>query len=115
MSARSIDVDATVEATPSVLYDAVVLPDGAAAVEALRANGPALEFVKDQYRHCKPILALGGAAAILRARAASRRRFRTGQPIPVWSSTPRGAGPDVFIAALAKHRHFARETDPPRV
>jgi len=26
-----------------------------------------------------------------------------------------GAGADAFVHAIAKHRHFARETDPPRV
>ena len=50
-----------------MLYDALVLPDGDDAVAALRADGRALEFIKDQYRHCKPILALGGGAELLRA------------------------------------------------
>ena len=35
------------------------------AVAAPAADGRALEFVKDQYRHCKPILALGAASALL--------------------------------------------------
>jgi len=26
-----------------------------------------------------------------------------------------GAATDDFVAAIAKHRHFARETDPPRM
>ena len=60
MSGEILDADASVETTPSVVYDAVVLPDGEAAVKALLANGQALEFVKDQYRHCKTILAVGG-------------------------------------------------------
>ena len=60
-----IEVDAPVAATPSVLFDAVVLPDGAGAVRALAADGRVLEFLKDQYRHCKPILALGAASALL--------------------------------------------------
>jgi len=114
MSGEILDADASVEATPSVLYDGVVLPDGAAAVEALLANGQALEFVKDQYRHCKTILAFGGAAAILRA-AGIPETLPDGTADPGLVVDATGAGPDVFIAALAKHRHFARETDPPRV
>src|SRR3954470_16653153 len=114
MSGEILDADASVEATPSVLYDAVVLPDGAAAVQALLANGQALEFVKDQYRHCKTILAFGGAAAILRA-AGIPETLPDGTADPGLVVDATGAGPDVFIAALAKHRHFARETDPPRV
>ena len=53
------EVDATLENSPSVLFDALVLPDGAEAVEALAKDGHTLEFLKDQYRHCKTILALG--------------------------------------------------------
>ena len=49
----------------SVLYDALVLPEGAEAVDALRADGHTLEFIKDQYRHCKPILALGASEQLL--------------------------------------------------
>ena len=115
MSGEILDADASIETTPSVLYDAVVLPDGDAAVDALLANGQALEFVKDQYRHCKTILAVGGAAAILRAAGIpGTLPDGTADPGLVVDATG-AAGPDLFIAALAKHRHFARETDPPRV
>jgi putative intracellular protease/amidase len=58
-------VDTTVEAMPSVLWDAVVIPDGDDAVEQLGIDGRVLEFVKDQYRHCKPILAIGSATGLL--------------------------------------------------
>jgi catalase len=40
-----------------------------------------------------------------------------GEPDPgliATSSDPR-ATTDAFVAAIARHRHFARETDPPRV
>ena len=37
------------------------------AVDALRADGRTLEFIKDQYRHCKPILALGAGDQLLGA------------------------------------------------
>jgi catalase len=58
-------VDTTVEAMPSVLWDAVILPDGEAAVEQLGVDGRVLEFIKDQYRHCKPMLAIGSATGLL--------------------------------------------------
>ena len=98
-----------------MLYDAVVLPDGADAVEALRADGRTLEFIKDQYRHCKPILALGAGAELLAA-CGIRDDLPDGPAHPgLVVALGRGAGARRFIAALAKHRHFARETDPPRV
>ena len=68
-------------ATPSVLFDAMVLPDGAEAVDALWRDGRALEFVKDQYRHCKPILVLGARVGAAR-RGGIPRRCRSGKADP---------------------------------
>ncbi len=113
-SGDAVEADASVETTPSVLYDAVVLADGAAAVKALAANGQVLEFIKDQYRHCKTILALGGADALLRA-AGIPTTLPDGAADPGLIVDGTGAGADAFVKALAEHRHFARETDPPRV
>ena len=74
----AIDVEISLETGPSVLWDAVVLPDGEDAIKELSQLGQAMEFVKDQYRHCKPILALGAARAAARRRRdmdkAARRR-----------------------------------------
>jgi catalase len=98
-----------------VLYDAVVLPDGRAAVEALRADGRTLEFIKDQYRHCKPMLIAGASQALLDA-CGIPTSLPDGKPDTglVVAADAAGAA-DAFIKAIAKHRHFARETDPPRV
>ena len=102
--------------------------DGDGAVGALRRRrapgarrrrlprlGHAVEFVKDQYRHCKPILVLGHEECAGRAGAAAgglagRQRRpgpagvhdRTMPPVPSWPPS-------------ARHRHYERETDPPRV
>jgi catalase len=108
--AGTIEVDATMEATPSVLYDAVVLPNGADGVQRLLADGRSTEFVKDQYRHCKPILALGAGGTILDAIG-----------VPSDGAPARRAGIVVdddgagFLDAIGKHRFFERETDPPAV
>jgi catalase len=114
MSGEILDADASIETTPSVLYDGVVIADGAAAVKALAASGQAIEFVKDQYRHGKTILAFGGAAALLEA-VPIPSTLPDGTPDPGLIVDETGAGPAAFIEGLAKHRHFARETDPPRV
>ena len=58
---ETIEVDVSLEAAPSVLYDAVVVPGGESAIKILQQDGRTLEFLKDQYRHCKPLLALTGA------------------------------------------------------
>ena len=88
---------------------------GDEAISALRADGRTLEFIKDQYRHCKPILALGAAEQLLRA-CGIDTALPDGQPDPgLIIASDTSAGSDDFVAAIAKHRHFARETDPPRV
>ena len=112
---KAIEVDATLENMPSVLFDAMVLPDGAAAVATLGADGRALEFLKDQYRHCKPILVLGAASALIE-KAGVPKTLPTGQPDPgLILAVPGDRAFTAFTTALASHRVFARETDPPRV
>ncbi|MBC8087193.1 MAG: catalase, partial [Phycisphaerae bacterium] len=67
-SGNPVHVEVTLETAPSVMWDASVLPDGEAAIAALAAMGPALEFMRDQYRHCKPIL-VNAAGSVLLAKA----------------------------------------------
>ena len=110
-----IEVDVSLEAAPAVLYDALVLPDGNDAIAALRGDGRTLEFIKHQYRHCKPILALGAGAQLLDA-CGIDTALPDGQPDPgLLVAVDAEAVGDAFVAAIGKHRHFARETDPPRV
>jgi catalase len=108
---RPIDVDITLEAAPAVLFDGMVLPDGEDAVRALAADGLALEFVKDQLRHCKAILALGASDALLEAAGAP-----PGVPgIARAAAAEPEAAVAEFSALVAKHRVYERESDPPPV
>jgi catalase len=114
-SGDEMEVDVSLEATPSVLYDAVVLPAGAEAIRNLRRDGRTLEFVKDQYRHCKPLLAFDDGVELLEA-CGIPLTLPTGKPDPGLIVAKGKEDPaDAFVKALARHRHFARETDPPRV
>ena len=61
----AVEANATLENSPSVLFDGIILPGGDGAVRILAECGQALEFLKDQYRHGKTILALGTSASIL--------------------------------------------------
>jgi len=111
----AIEVDVSLEAAPAVLYDALVLPDGVEAVDTLRADGHTLEFIKDQYRHCKPILALGASEQLLKACGIDQALPNGQTDSGLLLGADAGAVADAFVDAIAKHRHFARETDPPRV
>lgn len=108
-----LDVEVTLEAAPSVLFDAVVLPDGDAAM-ALSKVGHALEFIKDQYRHCKPMLVLPSGERLLEA-AGIPGMLPDGHPDPGILLAADGEAAPEFMAAIEKHRHFERYSDPPRV
>ena len=112
----ALDVEITLEAGPSVLYDAVVVPDGEACVAALARDANALDFVRQQYRHCKPILAVGAGTGLLQA-AGVPASLPDGQADPALIGTHSETLPsalNAFKAALAGHRSFARESDPPQ-
>jgi catalase len=113
----AIEIDAPMDAAPSVVFDGLVLPDGADAVQLLTTDGRTLEFLKDQYRHCKPILVLGASSQLL-DKAGISTTVPSGKADPgLVLGTADGSDSlaDAFIAALGKHRHFARETEPPLV
>jgi catalase len=113
----SLDVEATLETMPSVLFDALALPGGKAAMTALGNLGHALEFIKDQYRHAKPILALKEAADLVE-NAGISATLPSGEPDPGMLVARDGAAAKVlpdFVEAIARHRHHEREVDPPEV
>jgi catalase len=112
----SLDVEVTFETMPSVLFDAMAILDGADAAEALGTVGHALEFIKDQYRHAKPIMALGAGGALL-AKAGVPATLPTGARDPgmLVGKQPIGKALADFVQAIARHRHHEREMDPPAV
>ncbi|TAL25535.1 MAG: catalase [Aquabacterium sp.] len=113
----TLQADASMENSPAVLFDALVLPDGEAAVAALARDGQTAEFIVNQYRHCKPILAVGAATQLL-DRAGVSPTLPNGDAddgLLVASAGGTGQALPAFIEAVARHRHFARESDPPMV
>jgi catalase len=113
----AIQVEVTLEAMPSALFDAVAVPGGEQAVKTLGTIGLAADFLKEQYRHCKPMLAMGKGTTLLEA-AGVPAKLPSGSDDPGLVLHPSGPSTDAlrrFIDAIAKHRHFARELDPPGV
>ena len=115
---NQIEVDVTAEAMPSVLFDAVVVPGGHEDMVKVFANaGPVLEFIGQQYRHCKPILVLGNGRAVAE-RAGVKLVLPSGEldsGVLYFQDENFGEVLPQFLEAIAAHRHFARETDPPQV
>jgi catalase len=94
-----------------VLFDGVVLPDGATGVELLGGFVEVMDFISNQYRHGKTLLALGASKALL-VQAGVKANLPNGEPDPgivLGTDTKTERSAARFIAALGKHRHPERE------
>jgi len=114
--AQELQADGTLENSPPVLFDAVVLPDGQLGVELLAGLGQTAEFLTNQYRHCKTILALGASEKLL-GMAGISDITPTGERDHgvMWASASEAeAVAKDFIVMVGKHRHPARFSDPPK-
>jgi catalase len=125
-----IEMEGSVEALPSVLWDGVVLPCSPAAMSALAGSAEFAGFVQEQYRHCKPMLLLGerpedtlsalGIPRPLQGEAGDPGLVLAGA-MPILEAPQRtltlstDQAVELFIQALARHRHFERELEVPRV
>ncbi|MER6493425.1 catalase [Streptomyces griseorubiginosus] len=110
-------VDRALPTVASVLYDAVLLPGGPVGTSPAAADPDALRFVRDAYRHGKPIGALGSGVGILSALEPEGLRLSTefhhveSDLGVVTETSPGAAGEeflDAFVAAIAAHRHWDR-------
>ena len=84
----------------------------ALAGRAAKRMQEALEFVRDQFRHCKTMLALGAGRVLLERAGIPTKEGDGGLLI---EQKPGKQAVQAFIDALARHRHPERETDPPAV
>ena len=112
-----IEVEVSMETAPAVVWDAMAIVDGGRSIDELSNSGHAMEFLKDQYRHCKPILLMGKAERLV-AKAGIPPTLPSGKPDPgllMFGADDFDAALKAFVGALSKHRQFERETDPPRV
>lgn len=112
-----IDIEITLETGPSVLYDGVVIIQSETPQQPLQKNADALDFVRQQYRHCKPIYAIGsGVQLLVDADIPLTLPDGSGDPaILIDQQNPLSESLEQFKNALAGHRSFARETPLPRV
>lgn len=107
-----IDADASFENEPGVLFDAIAVVGGEQAVQALAADGRVLEHLRDAYRHGKALLAFGMAARVLSL--AGIEVEDDSDPAVVIVEDALGIDTlQAFLEAVAAHRNFERETDPP--
>ena len=100
-----IEIEATLETMPSPMWDAVVID---ASADGLARVGTAVDFVKDQYRHCKPMLLLGGAPALLES-AGIEAPSDDGFIDTSDGETLLDDALDAFVKAVGRHRCYERE------
>jgi catalase len=111
----TLEVDATLENSPSVLFDAVVLPDGEVAASALLADGQTVEFIQNQFRHGKTILAVGAGRTLLPAAGIKDAKRDVERDPGLILADSGDMDAKAFIKAVARHRHPERDRDPPKV
>jgi catalase len=103
----TLDIEITLEAGPSVLYDGVIIIQGD---ESLQDNADALDFVRQQYRHCKPIYVIGDDLLLGIAGVPSTFTDGTDDPaIIIDQEKMQSTSLVQFKTALAGHRSFERE------
>lgn len=99
---KSLPVDASMEGMPSVIFDAVFVPGGAASIKALSGDGVALHYVLEAYKHLKAIALQGEAKQMLDVlKLEADAGLLEGKDV--------GALTKPFFAAIGQHRVWARE------
>ena len=108
--------------TASVMYDAVFVPGGRESVDALAGVGEARHFVSEAFKHGKAIGAVGEGADLLAASdlgglepaAGGDGAVTSRMGVVVAGSADAGDGGGSFarsfVEAIARHRHWDRET-----
>jgi catalase len=106
-SGQQLPVDHSFATMPSVMFDAVMVPAGAASAQALGQSGDALHFVHEAFRHGKALCLIGEGAQLLRVAG------QDDAPLP---GVVRGSNDPAtrllmvqeFVQAMARHRHWQR-------
>lgn len=111
-SGEEVEANKSMENSPGVLFDALVVPDGSEAVRALLGNGHTMDFAKELFRHGKAILALGAGRELLEI-AGIRSAMDEDPGVLLAEGEDAAEIAPAFIKAIAAHRHLFRDSDPP--
>merc|ERR1712130_23551 len=103
---NTITVDRAAPNAPSVIYDAVFVPNGD-HVSSLTSQGIAVHFVTEQFVHGKPIAVEGAATQLL---SAAKIPTEAKQGVLVEEKDVKQLAKS-FIDSIKKHRFFNRSTE----
>jgi catalase len=110
-SGQQLAVDHTFCTVSSVMFDAVLVPGGSASVQTLLANGDAVRFVLEAYRHCKTIAVIGEGVQLLRSLGIGADECTppvAGLVVGRNDPPARAQLAQEFLVALGRHRHWTR-------
>jgi len=109
----TLSVDYRIVAEPSVLWDAVFVPGGAQSVKALAQSGAAMLFVREQYKHAKPLCALGDGVALLESAGIHAADAASAKALGVIVGNAQAAQAGIAVAfeAAIAHGRFFNRTD----
>lgn len=111
---QALMVDKTFLTSASVMFDAIYVPGGVESVATLKANGDAIHFIDEAFRHCKAIAATGEEVELLKESniqgiTLSDRSPQNDQGV-ITAKTLSNLS-DVaksFVEAIAQHRFWTR-------
>jgi catalase len=98
---KLLPVDASMEGMPSVAFDAVYVPGGAASIKTLSTDGVALHYLLEAYKHLKAIALHGEARQLLDV-----LHLQADEGLLAIKD---GKDLKAFFAAIGQHRVWARE------
>jgi catalase len=130
-TAKGVTPDHHLEGQRSTMFDALVIPGGAKAIETLSKNGRALHYIREAFGHLKPIAATGEAVDLVNkaVQLSEIQLSSSNEPQESYGVvTLRDAKPDglldvvnvaknakgfmeKFIYAVSQHRCWERELD----
>jgi catalase len=100
----AVPVDFRIVTMPSVGYDAVFVPGGVESTATLLADGDAVHFVAEAFKHAKAIAAVGEGETLLRAAGVPGDAM---EGVIVADESAESIAAD-FIAAIGMHRAWTR-------
>jgi catalase len=109
----TVEADFSFRTGDSVLFDAIYIPGGRKSVDALKRHGEVGDFVRDSWRHCKPIAASGAGTELLEGFPgipSGKGKLRAAHGVVVMAGKASEDMTGAFLQAIAGGRHWARET-----
>ena len=113
-----VEIDKTFDTAASVVFDAVLVAGGDGSAETLQANGDALHFVSEAFKHAKPIAAIGAGIGVFEearlpdvelAGAGDAATVSDHGVVTAGSGAEGSALASELLDAISAHRHWGRD------